>query len=135
SLPAQVIVRRIYREPVQPGLKNLGRAKLIQGKIQSQKNFLGHIFHVLRPRDQPGDRAQNPLTVGQYDVVKSGSIARLSAPDYVEINQHAAPYEGRQLSRRTGKYLGYKALREKAKATASSFVQIFDTIPASGDCA
>src|SRR5262249_9016470 len=88
-LLAQIIIRRVHGQAVQPGFKDLRRTKLIERKIQPEENLLSYILHIFRTSDQARDRAYNPFSISQYDFVKGCAIAFLGLSNLLEINQHA----------------------------------------------
>jgi hypothetical protein len=87
-LPAQIIVRRVDRQPVQPRLEYFRRPQLVQGKIQPEKNFLSDVFYIFRPADQPRNGTQDPFAVRLHYLVKRTVIAAPSPFYEFEVNQH-----------------------------------------------
>jgi hypothetical protein len=88
ALPAQIIIRRVHRQPIQPRLENFRRPQLVQRKVQSEENFLTYILHIFRPADETRNGTQDPFTVCLHDLVK-GTVVTASSPFYeFEVNQH-----------------------------------------------
>ena len=90
-LLAQVIVGRVYRQPVQPRFKYLRRPQLVERKIQPQENFLCDVLDIFRTGDQTTDGPHRALPVRQDDFVKCRTITLLRTPDSREVYQHATP--------------------------------------------
>jgi hypothetical protein len=91
-LLAKVIVSRVYRQPVQPGFKDLCRPQLVEREVKPQENFLTYVLNVLRTGDQPRNGPQNSLPVSQHDFIERGAIPILRPLDQLKIYQHAAPW-------------------------------------------
>src|SRR5262249_35806969 len=111
----QIIVGGVDRQAIQPRFKDLCRPQLIEGKIEPQKDFLGHILDILRTGNQPANSPQYALPVGQYDLIKRRAIILLRAPDKIEINQHAAPLGPASESPTGSVWIGVPASRQVTK--------------------
>ena len=108
-LPAQIIIRRVYGQPVQPRLEYFRRPQLVQRKIQPEKHFLSDVFHVLRPADEARDGTQDPFTIRLHDLVKRTVITAPSPFNEFEVNQHYRRHRS-QCYRRYSKSNSYKKI-------------------------
>jgi hypothetical protein len=92
-----------------------GEARWIAETMAAAGRAIGDrdVLDILRTGDQPRDRPQNALPIGQHNFVERGRVAFLSAPDQLEINQHAAPRLGPAPGNRTSSDLkGVPAKRQ-----------------------
>lgn len=99
-LPAQIVIRRIHRQPVQPRFKYFGFPQLIQGMVQSQKNLLADILHVLTTINQSRYRTQDPTTIRLHYLAESRVVSLPRLFNQRKVNEHGGlhPRRARRLT-------------------------------------
>ena len=76
-LSPEMVIRGMGRQPVEPGLKDLGRAELRQRLMQPNEYVLRHVFDLFPPTDDSEQRSEHSPLVAEDDLVESGLISVL----------------------------------------------------------
>ena len=93
ALLAQIIIRSIHREPVQPWLKNLRGPELIERIVQSEENLLGDVLTIKGERKE--DREVKRENYIRREISYGALERRIGLPKGVDTSKiKAAAHHG-----------------------------------------
>ena len=91
ALLAEIVVRDIHRNAIQPGLEHVSVSEFLKRRVNADENCARKIRGLFGRYDS-GHRARDSRTVGVYDFLKRFGVARPSLMDLLRIGQHLVHY-------------------------------------------